>query len=192
MFHLFWIKMFMKAQSELRKLIIKIPIQAIINPIRRAYARNDFYIRDLIGVSEPFRSVLNIFAGEMYRLYLAVDNASAHVMYTTISTIEAVPRIFERFSAVLRGTNDVMVGEIINVLLNTETRLYNAVHNFNSFLNQYAGRLEEIVMRKFEEFSQQATHLVNSYLHRLSPYLQRLDTYTLGLRQQLLVSLQGL
>ena len=185
-----------QAQKDVMKVINSIPIRVILNPIKRSYARNDFYLRSMVStlrrVPEPFQTAWNVLAGEGAHVYRTVATAFKYVAHTTFSAISEAPQFLDRAFISLSAKHDLLVGEILNLLLDAEMQFYNAVESVNAFLSQYAGRLEEVVMKKLEELRERTSQLVNSYINQLRPYFQQLDKYAASLRQQLLDSILGL
>jgi len=180
-----------RTQMDVMKIVTKIPIQAILNPIKRSYVRNDFYIRTFVNALQRVTVAVNALMNEGFAIYGGFNHVLEYVVYTTSSPINEITLFFERAFGNLSAKYDQLVGEILNPLFTLETQFYNIVRNPGSFVNQYAGRLEEIIMMKVEELRQKAIQWFSLYLDQLRPYFEQFDSYMSDFRQHVLASFQG-
>ena len=160
--------------NEVVKLISNIPYEEFFTPIKQAYERNDFYIRELVTQLRLDQN-FNHFIEAGKEIFYGVTHATMTFIRGTSNVIKKGADLVE--FVIRKGIEhyDVMVGEILNVLVTVNTMFFKFVGNLSS----YAGHLEEFVMRKVEYLRQQATNL---YLNQIRPYLQELNKYAITLR----------
>ena len=172
--------------NDIVTLISNNPYEDIIKPIMDSYRFNDFYIRELVRqlrLSETLIRVIDVGRDTFH----AVTHVTIGLIRGLSTMIAKGPDFLEFVIRTGIDKYDVMVGEILNVLVMADKLFSTIFDSLSGYVDEYAGRLEEMVMRKVEDLRRQA---ISFYFYQIRPNLREFNQLAITLQRQLYRSLQ--
>lgn len=165
----------------------------VADDVMAMYKRNDFYLQNIVStikqvaaLAQPLfdRTVANVQAisraviGEtitFYRAVVSTYNSLAQVAFTGYQQLSGY---------ISSGVNQVaryysqLAGEVMSCLLHCESVVSRAFQRLQLLFQNYAGRLETVVMEQVDQIRLQLIEMAKSYAESFQPYTQYFNDWT--------------
>ena len=170
--------------------LIRSECQKMANEWTAMYQRNDFYLQDLASAAGQMASLAQPFFDRAINNIQAISRAVVSETTTfyraAVKTYDSLSRTalngWQQLSSYVSGgvteaarSYSQLAGQVMSRLVQLEAAVDRMFRRMTSLFDEYAGRLETVVMEQVELFRIQMIDMANSYAEQFRPYTQYFD-----------------